>query len=557
MDPATEKDIINGVNLEENIENNENESKVNSAEMKEVSETFGIEYGNVDSVHNTIQTNAAGLDYHKGEVQIDAIGPTETDSFREKIQTESAMNGIPDPECACINGPVENLDNSVKELTCGGCSKTFTTVCLLHKHLKSHGSDGSYYFCQKTLTAYPKFDATCSYVQTDTALFHEEVEEVPEVKAKSSLRATKVVETKTKTKRSEPKIKQKTETRGRKRKLVTTETTSLKKTKTVHTKPEIKKTRLGRKCKKKEDILKLPKRQLNTTEISVPVSEMLEKDQDRVKLNAGATTIKQTKKGANKVKKGKKNVPKKKETKPELDIEPEVEDVNEEESCSKNDGHIYTQQEQEIEETKEPVVEKEAEHMNNESNYLDEDTDVDDSLVDNSVDNTEEITNDSEYMISANESMNSIDEDKKPAVKRRKKKEPNESEDTKIKDNAKTPKEKKKREKRTQEDLYQSCEICNEIILQKKMKDHMVMHTGEKSFICEICGQAYAKNSNLYRHKITHREVKPFQCSFCPAQFCRKKDFTYHVNSHKGKNATCTYMCIYPEIQHVYIDYTL
>lgn len=48
---------------------------------------------------------------------------------------------------------------------CGGCCKTFETVCCLHFHCMKHNGGGSYYFDHVTNTAFPKFDTRCSSSQ--------------------------------------------------------------------------------------------------------------------------------------------------------------------------------------------------------------------------------------------------------------------------------------------------------------------------------------------------------------------------------------------------------
>ncbi|KAL4228848.1 hypothetical protein ACF0H5_011888 [Mactra antiquata] len=50
---------------------------------------------------------------------------------------------------------------------CGGCSRTFATICFLHTHCMRHNEGGSYYFDHVTNTAFPKHDTICSSTQHD------------------------------------------------------------------------------------------------------------------------------------------------------------------------------------------------------------------------------------------------------------------------------------------------------------------------------------------------------------------------------------------------------
>lgn len=54
-----------------------------------------------------------------------------------------------------------------KEYTCGGCFKKFSTICLLHAHMKEHDANGSYFFFSSTHTGYPRFETFNKDTQTD------------------------------------------------------------------------------------------------------------------------------------------------------------------------------------------------------------------------------------------------------------------------------------------------------------------------------------------------------------------------------------------------------
>ena len=69
-----------------------------------------------------------------------------------------------------------------------------------------------------------------------------------------------------------------------------------------------------------------------------------------------------------------------------------------------------------------------------------------------------------------------------------------------------------------------------------------MIHTGKKSYECEICKKTFSYKSNLAKHKKTHTLDKPFACDLCQksysqtSQLLRHNKTTDHLNKKKGEN---------------------
>ena len=405
--------------------------------------------------------------------------------------------------------------------SCAGCRDTFYTICSLHAHLKVHGSGGSYYFNHTNGTAYPRFDIRNSFVQTDIMLNDGTVTDVN--KPAEELKNSEKVENEV--------VKQ---TRTRKRKNETLQNTNAKKPKgTKKTSVSKPSTDLPTKVHNRTPVSKNKGKGIGKKQITLPVNG-LQKRTEKPKQEK-----KQKKPKLKDTKAANKNKAVKESRTITINIKALKHDVEQSDHVQKETlfQQSFIQELKNGEYVKDEIKpDADVKMMSEVKPDLKEEADrMPEVYVDIAdVSEGEDTETDSvqlQYMM-----QDKID-DKEEKMNKKTIKKQTKTDKHVDKDKEKlerVPKERKKREKKAQEDIFQSCEVCNEIMLQKRIKAHMVMHTGEKSFICEICGQAYAKNSNLYRHKITHREVKPFCCTLCPAQFCRKKDYTYHLNSHKG-----------------------
>lgn len=78
------------------------------------------------------------------------------------------------------------------------------------------------------------------------------------------------------------------------------------------------------------------------------------------------------------------------------------------------------------------------------------------------------------------------------------------------------------------------CNVCNKKLRSKyHLKLHMTVHTGEKNYICGVCGNGYQQKWNLITHVArVHTKEKPFKCNECGKAFGYSSHFKRHVKIH-------------------------
>lgn len=77
------------------------------------------------------------------------------------------------------------------------------------------------------------------------------------------------------------------------------------------------------------------------------------------------------------------------------------------------------------------------------------------------------------------------------------------------------------------------CQLCGKKLKNKKsLKNHMLQHGGEKKYTCEICGKKFLQRTNMLRHQETHSTDNILTCNLCDKTFTSKFNLKVHQQMH-------------------------
>ncbi|KAM4745287.1 uncharacterized protein FYW61_011807 [Anableps anableps] len=80
------------------------------------------------------------------------------------------------------------------------------------------------------------------------------------------------------------------------------------------------------------------------------------------------------------------------------------------------------------------------------------------------------------------------------------------------------------------------CMTCGKRFIQKnQLMSHIQTHTDERLFSCKTCGKRFNNGGNLSRHTKIHSGHKPHMCMMCGKRFIQKNQLTSHIQTHTGE----------------------
>lgn len=80
------------------------------------------------------------------------------------------------------------------------------------------------------------------------------------------------------------------------------------------------------------------------------------------------------------------------------------------------------------------------------------------------------------------------------------------------------------------------CDLCGRMFASRRnVVEHRRIHTNERPYICDLCGKAFKQKASLFVHNRSHTDTFPFKCSYCNQGFRTKPPLMIHITRHTGE----------------------
>lgn len=80
------------------------------------------------------------------------------------------------------------------------------------------------------------------------------------------------------------------------------------------------------------------------------------------------------------------------------------------------------------------------------------------------------------------------------------------------------------------------CDLCGRMFATRRnVAEHRRIHTNERPYICDLCGKAFKQKASLFVHNRSHTDSFPFKCTYCNQGFRTKPPLLIHITRHTGE----------------------
>ncbi|XP_055905612.1 serendipity locus protein H-1 [Eupeodes corollae] len=84
----------------------------------------------------------------------------------------------------------------------------------------------------------------------------------------------------------------------------------------------------------------------------------------------------------------------------------------------------------------------------------------------------------------------------------------------------------------SRKDGWKKCPDCGKCLKLGSMWMHRKIHSDNKKYGCDICGQKFVQKINLTHHQRVHTAEKPYECAECPKRFQERSHLQRHQKYH-------------------------